>query len=110
MSALARFADSSRTSREVREFDVGYDRQLAKSGDDFAQEFDSLASKIGCLVCQAGGVAARPRETGDQALGNRISRDRENDRNGRCRLLRRNDCRGSLRDNDVDLYVGKRAL
>ena len=59
--------------------DVGHDRQLAKSRDHFAQEFDLLASKIGCLVRQAGGVAPRARETDDQAIGDRISRDREND-------------------------------
>ena len=49
--------------RDTGIVDVGHDRQLAKSGNDFAQKFDSLASEIDCLVRQTGGVAARPRET-----------------------------------------------
>jgi hypothetical protein len=36
--------------RDTGIVDVGHDRQLAKSGNDFAQKFDSLASEIDCLV------------------------------------------------------------
>ena len=52
---------------------------------------------------QAGDVAARSRQTRDQAGADRVSRRREDDRDDRCRLLCREDRRGSRRDNDIDL-------
>ena len=45
--------------------DVGQDRQPAETGDNLAQEFDSLASKIGLLVGEAGNIAAWSRQTRD---------------------------------------------
>src|SRR5262249_36940395 len=46
---------------------ISHDRQPAKTGHNLAQEFDSLAGKIGKLSRQAGNVAAGSRQTGDQA-------------------------------------------
>ena len=83
--------------------DIGHDRQPAETGDNLAQKFESLASKIGRLDRQAGDVAARSRQTRDQAGADRVPRRREDDRDDRCRLLCRDDCRGSRRDNDIDL-------
>src|SRR5262249_17979080 len=67
--------------------DVGHDRQPPETGDNLAQEFETFASKIGRLVRQTCNVAARPRQTGNQAIGNRVARDREDDRDDRRRLL-----------------------
>ena len=78
---------------------VGHDRQMAETGDNFAQEFETLASKIGRLVRQTGDIAARPRQTGDQPVSNRISRYREDDRDDRCRLLCCEDRWSALRYN-----------
>ena len=52
--------------------DIGHDRQPAETGDNLAQKFESLASKIGLLVRQAGDVAARSRQTCDEAGANRV--------------------------------------
>jgi hypothetical protein len=41
--------------------DIGHDRQTAHTRDNLAQEFDSLASKIGDLERQACNIAARAR-------------------------------------------------
>ena len=83
--------------------DIGHDRQPAKTGDNLAQEFEPLAGKIGLLDRQAGDVAARSRQTRDEAGADRVARRREHDRDDRCRLLCREDCGGSSRDNDIDL-------
>ena len=50
-----------------------------------------------------GDVAAWPRQTCYQTGANRIARLTENNWNGRCRLLCRDDCCGSRRDDDIDL-------
>ena len=72
--------------------DIGHDRQPAQTGDNLAQEFEPLAGRIGCLVRQAGDVAARSRQTRDQAAADRVRCHREDDRDDRCRLLCREDC------------------
>ena len=69
--------------------DIGHNCQTAEIGDDLSQKFETLSRKIGRLIRQTSHVSARPRETGDQAVGNRISRDREDDpvrvqRSARC--------------------------
>src|SRR6516164_1642546 len=48
--------------------DIGHDRQPAKTGEDFAQEFDSLACKLDLLDRQASHVAAGPAEARDNAI------------------------------------------
>ena len=53
--------------------DIGHDRQPAETGDNLAQEFEPLASKIGLLDRQAGDVAARSRQARDQAGADRVS-------------------------------------
>ena len=83
--------------------DIGHDRQPAETGDNLAQEFESLAGKIGRLDRQAGDVAARSRQARDQAAANRVRRRREHDRDDRCRLLCRENGWGCLRDDDIDL-------
>src|SRR5262249_26716368 len=83
--------------------DIGHDRQPAKIGDDLAQEFESLAGSIRYLVRQTGDVAARSRQTRDQAGPDRIVYRREREWHDRCRLLCREDLWGSRRDKDIDL-------
>src|SRR6516165_7624575 len=71
--------------------------------DHLAQEFETLAGNIRCLTRQPGDVAARARETRDDAGADRIARGREHDRDRRCRLLC---CEGSpsvLGNDDIDL-------
>ena len=85
---------------------IGHDRQSAEAGDDLAQEFEALARKFGRRERQAGDVAARPRQTGDEASAKRVRHRREHDRDDRGRLFR---CehRRSRRDNDIDLEPDK---
>ena len=74
-----------------------------QTGDDLAQEFESLASSIGCLARQAGDVAARSRQTCHDAAANWIARRREHDWDHGCRLLC---CEGRwsvMRENHIDL-------
>jgi len=49
---------------------------LAQTRDDLAQEFEALAGNIGRLTRQPGDVAARARETRDDAGADRIARGR----------------------------------
>jgi len=56
----------------VNAINIGHDRQPAETGNEIAQNFESLASKIGLLVCQAGDVAIRSRQIRDQASANRV--------------------------------------
>jgi hypothetical protein len=69
--------------------DIRHDRQSAEAGNDFAQEFDSLAGEVGRLPRESGDVAAGTRETGDQAAANRVRCDCEDYRDQRRGLLRR---------------------
>src|SRR6516165_1235136 len=80
---------------------IGHDRQPAETGNEIAQNFESLASKIGLLVRQAGDVATRSRQIRDQAGANRVPQY-EDDRNDRCRLLCCDGC-VSTGDNDINL-------
>src|SRR5258707_13630603 len=59
--------------------DICHDRQSAKAGNDFAQEFDSLAGEVDRLHRQSGDVAAgrarlatRPLPTGSDATAKTI--------------------------------------
>jgi hypothetical protein len=56
------------------------DRQPTETGDDLAQKFEPLASKIGRQGCQAGDVAARSRQTCDEAGANQVARHCKDDR------------------------------
>ena len=53
--------------------DIGQDRQPAETGDDLAQKFEPLASKIGRQGCKASDVAARSRQTRHDAGADRIA-------------------------------------
>ena len=75
-----------------------------KTRDNLPQNFEPLASKIGLLDRQASDVAARSRETCDEAGTNRVPRQREHDRNDRCHLLCCGDC-GCRRDDDIDFQL-----
>src|SRR5262245_10579750 len=55
------------------------------------------------LTRQAGDVAARSRQTLDDACANRISRSREYDRDHRCRLLGRERRESVVRHDNIDL-------
>ena len=59
--------------------DIANDRQTAETVDDLAQEFKLLASDVGHLVRQAGGVAARSRQARDEIVPNRVPCRREHD-------------------------------
>src|SRR6516162_8140497 len=94
------FMPSKRPSR------ISRDRQCqpVEAGDNLAQEFKSLSGKIGRLDRQASDVAARPRQTCDQAAADRVVRYCKDDGDNRCRLLYHGDG-NSRRDNDVDLQA-----
>src|SRR5262249_52504239 len=55
------------------------------------------------LTRQAGDVAARSRQTLDDACANRISRSRKHDRDHRCRLLGRERRESVVRNDNIDL-------
>jgi hypothetical protein len=55
------------------------------------------------IASQASNVAAWSRQARDQAEANWVSRRREHDRNNRCRLLCRQDRRGSAPGDDINL-------
>src|SRR5262249_21766453 len=55
------------------------------------------------LTRQAGDVAARSRQTLDDACADRISRSREHDRDHRCRLLGRERRESVVRHDNIDL-------
>src|SRR5262249_52034571 len=63
----------------------------------------SFAGSIARLTRQAGDVAARSRQTRDDASADRIARRREHDRDDGCRLLGCEDWWGVMRENDIDL-------
>ena len=85
---------------------IGHDRQLAEAGDGLAQEFQALARKLGRRERQAGDVATRPRQTGDEASAKRVRHRRKHDWDDRGRLFRCED-RRSRRDNNIDLEPDK---
>jgi hypothetical protein len=82
--------------------DVGQDRQPAEAGDNLAQQFESLASSLGLLEREAGGIAPRPRQTRYQAGADGVPRH-ENDGDDRRRLLGSHDCGSRRCDNDINL-------
>src|SRR5262249_17144889 len=82
--------------------DIGHDRQPAEAGQNLAQQLKSLASNVGLLKREAGGIAAWSRQTRDEAGTERV-RDRENDRYDRCSLLGREDRCRRVRDDDIDI-------
>ena len=59
----------------------------AQTGNELAQQFEPLAGKVDRLMRQASDVAARARQTGDEAAADRVVRQRKDDGDGRCRLL-----------------------
>src|SRR5262249_35278319 len=85
---------------------ISHDCQPAETGNNLAQEFESLTSSIGLLVRQSSDVAARSRQTYDQAAADRIDRNRKDDGDGRCRLFYCGDS-GSIRDNDINIQADK---
>ena len=62
---------------------------------------NSLASGIGPLDRQAGGITARSCQTRDEAAANRVPYIREHDRDDRCRLLRRKNIFGPSGNNNI---------
>src|SRR6516225_6983197 len=54
---------------------------------DLLEQFQSLHSDYSLSKCEAGDVAARPRQTADEAHSNRIADLREHDGNGASRLM-----------------------
>src|SRR5262245_13581630 len=72
-------------------------------GTTSRKELEALAGKIGGQNRQAGDVAAGSRKAGDEAGADGISHHRGHDRNDRRSLLGRDDRRGCIGDNDIDL-------
>ena len=66
---------------------ICHDCQPAEPGDNLAQKFESLAGKIGRLDRQSSDVAARSRQTCDQAAADRIVCQCKDDRDDRCHPL-----------------------
>jgi hypothetical protein len=93
--------------RRIRVPDTRHDGQSLETGDNFAQEFNALAHKTGDAERQAGNIAARARQTRDEASANRFPHDGRDDWDERGRLLGCDDRRGSRRDNDVDLEANE---
>src|SRR5215475_15867401 len=62
---------------------IAHNCQSAQTGHSLAQNFETFGSKICGLARQAGEVAARSRQTRYEAGGNRVARQRENDRDDR---------------------------
>jgi hypothetical protein len=75
-------------------------RQLAECRHEFTQNFEALARKVKRLERHAGNVATGTCHARDQALTNRVTRQREDNRYVRSRLL---GYIASDRDDDVDL-------
>jgi two-component system NtrC family sensor kinase len=69
---------------------------------EFAQEFEPLAGGIARLRRQACYIAARSRQTGDDAGADRVPSRRENNRDDRRRLLGSQDCASARRDNNIN--------
>jgi hypothetical protein len=83
---------------------IKHDCQPAQPGNNLAQEFDSLAGKIGPLDRESCDIAARPRQTCDQATADRIWCQWKDDGDYRCRLLYLGDG-DSVRDDEVELQA-----
>jgi hypothetical protein len=64
-----------------------WDSHAVKTRDELAQEFESLAGKLGLQIRKAGDITARSRKAGDQAGAERVCCNREDDGDHRCRLL-----------------------
>src|SRR4051794_22986590 len=58
-------------------------------GNELGKQLESLRDQLDGEEADAGEVAARPGETGNQAVRNRIGADPEDDRDCRGRFLRR---------------------
>src|SRR5262249_51582300 len=59
---------------------IGHDRQPMEAGNNLAQEFEPLVSKIDLLKRQSGDVAARPSQTRDEVTANWVARYSKNNR------------------------------
>jgi hypothetical protein len=80
---------------------IGHDRNQLSGGNKFAQQFEPLwPQRIG-EQSDAGDIAARPVEAGDEAFLNRIAAAQGHDRDGRSRGLSGRP-RAPSSDNDVD--------
>ena len=83
--------------------DIGDNRQAAETGNNLAQELEFLAPSIRYEIRQTGNVAARSRQTRNQAGADRVRHRREHDRDDGCRLLGgERHWRGHC-DDDIDL-------
>src|SRR5262249_32442203 len=83
----------------------GRKSRLLAARAEGTQEFEALANKIGYLVRQAGDVAVRSRQAGDQAGADRVPSRRENDGDDRRRLLGSQDHGSARRDNNINLAL-----
>src|SRR5262249_55832253 len=59
--------------------DIAQEAQAVQAGATLGQAFEALAGKFSCWVGQAGDIAARPRQTSDEPVGDRVPGLREND-------------------------------
>ena len=72
--ACARLPATSRISSAASELPtLANDRNRLQAGDNFAQEFEPLAGSVGCLPREPCDVAARARQTRDQAGADRVA-------------------------------------
>ena len=75
----------------------------ACGGNEFADQFHTLARHLGSAARQSRDVAARPGEAGDEAGRDRLARACHHDRNFARRLLRCQCSRREEGDDEVDL-------
>src|SRR5947209_2892658 len=80
---------------------MGDERQPVEIRYKVPRKFEAFRAGICLLDRQAGNVAPRSRQTCHKRVADRVPGTREDNRYGRCRLLCHQDCRRTIRDNDV---------
>jgi hypothetical protein len=86
--------------------DIGEDGEPPKTGNNIAQNFQSLGGEIVGLQRKAGHIAAPSGKACDKAGAKRVRRNRKHDRDCRGRLFCLGNC-APRRDNDVDFEPNK---
>src|SRR5262249_41272781 len=77
--------------------------KAAQSGDHLAKQFEPFGGHVRRHNRKAGHITAGPRQTGDEPAADRVADDRGDDRDRRCRSLRRQGRLGSVREDNIDL-------
>jgi hypothetical protein len=81
---------------------IEQDRQSPNTRRNLTQQLDALGGGVGPLQRQAGDVASRPRQAGNDAILDWVRLNREDDRHGRCRPFGLEDRTGAVGNDDID--------